>query len=155
MLVMLPLAWLFLCLPLFGKKHARYEAAGAVVKDALAKLGRISTPEIRIGAVFGTTALLWICREPLNKLPGLDTLTDTGIAIFGALLLFFIPSGRGGSEKLIDWPTAERIPWGIAILFGGGLSLAGAMGRRGSRNGSARRFLEWTRSRRLASSRCW
>ena len=127
MLIMLPLAWLFLCWPLFGKKHARYEAAGAVVKDALAKLGRISTPEIRIGVVFGATALLWIFRVLLNEVPGLGGLTDTGIAIFCALLLFFIPSGRGGSEKLIDWPTAERIPWGIAILFGGGLSLAGAM----------------------------
>lgn len=127
MLVMLPLAWFFLCLPLFGKTHARYEAAGAVVKDALAKLGSISTPEIRIGSVFGTVALLWVLRVLLNEVPGLGGLTDTGIAIFGALLLFFIPSGRGGSEKLIDWPTAERIPWGIAILFGGGLSLAGAM----------------------------
>ena len=127
MLVMLPLAWLFLCLPLFGKGKGRYEAAGAVVKDALAALGPIRTPEIRIGLVFGAVALLWIFRVLLNEVPGFGGLTDTGIAIFGALLLFFIPSGRGGSEKLIDWPTAERIPWGIAILFGGGLSLAGAM----------------------------
>ncbi|GAM99253.1 sodium-dependent transporter [alpha proteobacterium U9-1i] len=127
MLVMLPLAWLLLCWPLFGKGHGRYEAVGAVVKEALAALGRITTPEIRIGLVFGATALLWITRVLLNELPGLDGLTDTGIAILGALSLFFIPSGRGGSEKLIDWPTAERIPWGIAILFGGGLSLAGAM----------------------------
>jgi sodium-dependent dicarboxylate transporter 2/3/5 len=54
-------------------------------------------------------------------------LTDTGVAMIGVLALFLGPSGRGQGEKLIDWPTAERIPWGIAILFGGGLSVAAAM----------------------------
>lgn len=128
MLIMLPLAWLFLCLPLFGRKaHARFDAIGAVVRDALAKLGRITAPEIRIGIVFALVAIAWMTRTELIKLPGLSALTDTGIAIIGALLLFFIPSGRGRGEKLIDWKTAERIPWGIAVLFGGGLSLAGAM----------------------------
>src|SRR5690606_27372238 len=49
MLVMLPLAWLLLCIPLFGKGHARYEAIGAVVREALAKLGPMTKPELRIG----------------------------------------------------------------------------------------------------------
>jgi sodium-dependent dicarboxylate transporter 2/3/5 len=128
MLVMLPLAWFFLCVPLFGRTaHARYDAIGAVVKDALAKLGRISAPEIRIGIVFAIVALAWMTRIELQKLPGLGALSDTGIAIAGALSLYFIPSGRNKREKLIDWKTAERIPWGIAVLFGGGLSLAAAM----------------------------
>jgi sodium-dependent dicarboxylate transporter 2/3/5 len=127
MLIMLPLAWFFLCLPLFGKGHQRYEAIGAVVKEALAKLGPVTRPEFRIGIVFALVALAWMTRTELVKLPGLADLSDTGIAIIGALALFFAPSGRGGSEKLIDWKTAERIPWGIAILFGGGLSLAAAM----------------------------
>lgn len=127
-LVMLPLAWLLLCWPLFGRKaHARFDAIGAVVRDALAKLGRITAPEVRIGIVFAFVALAWMTRTELVKLPGLSALTDTGIAIAGALALFFIPSGRGKGEKLIDWKTAERIPWGIAVLFGGGLSLAAAM----------------------------
>ncbi len=128
MLVMLPLAWLLLCAPLFGRNaHARYDAIGAVVKDALAKLGRVSKPELRIGVVFALVALAWMSRTELQKLPGLSGLSDTGIAIIGALSLFFIPSGRASGEKLIDWRTAERIPWGIAVLFGGGLSLAAAM----------------------------
>jgi len=127
-LVMLPLAWLLLCLPLFGKtSHARYEAIGEVVKSALKALGPLTRPEARIGIVFALVALAWMTRTELNKLPGLSALTDTGIAIIGALTLFFVPSGRGGGEKLIDWKTAERIPWGIAILFGGGLSLAAGM----------------------------
>ncbi len=127
MLVMLPLAWLFLCWPLFGKGHARFEAVGDVVRSALDALGPIRTPEMRIGLVFGAVALMWMFRTLIVELPGLGGLTDTGIAIVGALSLFLIPSGRARGEKLIDWPTAERIPWGIAILFGGGLSLAGAM----------------------------
>ncbi len=127
MLIMLPLAWLFLCLPLFGKGRSRFAAIGAVVKDALKALGPMSKPEVRIGVVFALVALAWMTRTEIVKLPGLSGLSDTGIAIFGALSLFFIPSGRAHHEKLIDWKTAESIPWGIAILFGGGLSLAAAM----------------------------
>ncbi len=127
MLLMLPIAWLLLCWPLFGKGHARYEAIGSVVKDALKALGPTTRPEMRIGLIFGIVAIAWMTRTELAKLPGLSALSDTGVAIFGALLLFFVPSGRGNSEKLIDWKTAERIPWGIAILFGGGLALAAAM----------------------------
>ncbi len=127
MLIMLPLAWLFLCMPLFGRKAANTDAVGIVVRDALKALGPLSTPEARIGIVFALVALAWMFRLQLNELPLLDKLTDTGIAIIGALLLFLVPSGRASGEKLIDWPTAERIPWGIAILFGGGLALAAAM----------------------------
>ncbi|MBC8105491.1 MAG: anion permease, partial [Anaerolineae bacterium] len=107
--------------------HTRFEAIGTVVKDALKALGPISRPEVRIGLVFGLVAVAWMTRTELVKLPGLSALTDTGVAIAGALLLFFIPSGRASGEKLIDWKTAERIPWGIAILFGGGLALAAGM----------------------------
>lgn len=127
LLIMLPLAWLLLCWPLFGRGHARYEAIGGVVSSALKALGPMTRPEIRIGIVFALVALAWMTRTELVKLPGLSALTDTGIAIIGALALFFVPSGRERSEKLIDWKTAERIPWGIAVLFGGGLSLAAAM----------------------------
>jgi len=127
MLLMMPVAWLLLCWPLFGKGHSRFDAIGSVVKDALKALGPMTRPEMRIGLIFGLVAIAWMTRTELVKLPGLSALTDTGVAIFGALLLFFVPSGRGNGEKLIDWRTAERIPWGIAILFGGGLALAAAM----------------------------
>jgi solute carrier family 13 (sodium-dependent dicarboxylate transporter), member 2/3/5 len=127
MLIMLPLAWLFLCLPLFGRRSTHTSAIGAIVRDALKALGPFSTPEARIGIVFGLTALAWMFRVQLNEIPFLEKLTDTGVAIIGVLALFLVPSGRGNAEKLIDWPTAERIPWGIAILFGGGLALAAGM----------------------------
>jgi sodium-dependent dicarboxylate transporter 2/3/5 len=127
MLIMLPIAWLLLCLPLFGKRARQSNAAVAVVREALAALGPLSAPELRIAVIFSLVALAWILRLQLVELPLLAGLTDTGIAIVGALFLFLIPSGRTQGEKLIDWPAAERIPWGIAVLFGGGLSLAEAM----------------------------
>lgn len=127
MLIMIPLAWFFLCIPLFGKGRDKVAEVAAVVKDAYRALGPMSRPEARIGIVFALTALAWMFRVQIAELPGLGALTDTGVAIIGALALFFVPSGRGNGEKLIDWPTAERIPWGIAVLFGGGLSLAAAM----------------------------
>jgi sodium-dependent dicarboxylate transporter 2/3/5 len=98
-----------------------------MLRDALARLGPLSRPEARIGVVFLLVALAWMFRVQINSLPMLSGLSDSGIAIIGAVALFLIPSGRGDGEKLIDWPRAERIPWGIAILFGGGLSLAAAM----------------------------
>jgi sodium-dependent dicarboxylate transporter 2/3/5 len=126
-LVMLPISWLLLCAPLFGKRAATSSAMGQVVRSALEKLGPISMPEIRIGVIFGLVALAWMFRVQLNEWPPLAKLSDTSIAVIGALTLFLVPSGRKRGEKLIDWTRAERIPWGIAILFGGGLSLAAAM----------------------------
>lgn len=128
MLIMMPVAWVLLCWPLFRRKASdRFAAIGSVVRDALKALGPATTPEVRIGIVFALVALAWMFRVQIAELPGLGALTDTGVAIIGALLLFFVPSGRGEGEKLMDWRTAERIPWGIAILYGGGLALAAAM----------------------------
>lgn len=127
MLVMLPLAWLFLCLPLFGRGSGPSAAVGAVIQDALKALGPLSQPEMRIGFVFLLVALAWMFRQQIAGLPGLASLSDAGVAIIGALSLFLIPSGRDNRERLLNWHVAERIPWGIVILFGGGLSLAAAM----------------------------
>jgi sodium-dependent dicarboxylate transporter 2/3/5 len=132
MLLMMPVAWLLLCWPLFGRSsRGRFDAIGAIVKDALKALGPMTRPEMRIGLVFALVALAWMFRVQLAELPGLGALTDTGVALIGAVALFFVPSGRAANEKLMDWKTAEKIPWGIAILFGGGLSLAAAMERTG------------------------
>jgi sodium-dependent dicarboxylate transporter 2/3/5 len=125
--VMLPVGWIVLCLPLFRRGAGDSAAVARVVGGALQSLGPLSRPEARIGVVFALVALAWMFRLQLNELPLLGNLSDAGIAIIGAVLLFLVPSGRAQGEKLIDWPTAERIPWGIALLFGGGLSLAAAM----------------------------
>ncbi|MEH0152824.1 SLC13 family permease [Limibacter armeniacum] len=76
----------------------------------------------RVSLIFGLVALLWIIRSfLLSKLiPGID---DTVIAMFGGLILFIIPSGKS-RETLMDWKTAKTLPWGILLMFGGGLAIA-------------------------------
>jgi sodium-dependent dicarboxylate transporter 2/3/5 len=128
--LLLPVLWFLLTRGL-KPGGAEGEARGrAVLRDALAALGPMSPAEVRVGAVFLLVALGWITRElVLVRLPGLERLSDMGIAVMGALLLFLLPSGAGAGRppRLLDWAAAERIPWGIVILFGGGLSLASAM----------------------------
>jgi sodium-dependent dicarboxylate transporter 2/3/5 len=98
-----------------------------IIEDALAALGPRSRPETRVGLVFGLVALGWMARPLLVDVPGFAALSDLGVALIGVVALFLVPSGRHRGEVLLDWGTAERIPWGIALLFGGGLSLAAAM----------------------------
>jgi sodium-dependent dicarboxylate transporter 2/3/5 len=127
-IVMLCAAWGVLRLDL-GRASAStdVEGARAVLARMSAELGPMTEPERRVLIVFVTTALAWIAREPLTAIPALKGLTDMQIAIAGAVALFLVPSGRQAGEALIDWPRAERIPWGIALLFGAGLSMAAAM----------------------------
>ena len=86
------------------------------------KLGKISNPEKRVLIIFIFVALLWITRSfLLNKIvPEID---DTIIALFGGLILFIIPSGNGDSN-LMNWKTAQKLPWGILLIFGAGLAIA-------------------------------
>jgi sodium-dependent dicarboxylate transporter 2/3/5 len=104
---------------------AELPGARTAIRDALAKMGPPSVAEKRVAIVFGATATLWIARPLLSRwLPELQ-LSDTTIAIAAALALFVIPSGRG--DFLLTWRYAERLPWGVLLLFGGGLSLAAAV----------------------------
>lgn len=86
-------------------------------------LGSMSKEEKRVLVVFVAVSLCWMSRTfLLNQfLPALD---DTIIALTGALLLFLLPAGDENKGRLLDWKTAERLPWGILLLFGGGLTIA-------------------------------
>ena len=91
-------------------------------KEALGKMGQ---EEKAVAVVFIVTAVLWITRSfILNKfIPGIN---DTVIAIAAALTLFIIPSKSKKGKPLLTWNEAEKLPWGVIILFGGGLSIAAA-----------------------------
>ena len=92
------------------------------ITKQISLLGPITVEEKRVLWVFGLVSFSWIARSLLlqDLIPALD---DTIIAITGVLLLFVLPSSDG-KTKLLDWKTAEKIPWGILLLFGGGLALA-------------------------------
>lgn len=91
------------------------------------RLGTWSPAEKRVLAVFGLAALAWMSRSaPLGGwsqwLPVADYAGDATVALAAVVLCFLVPDGRGG--KLLDWKSAERIPWGLLILFGGGIAIA-------------------------------
>jgi solute carrier family 13 (sodium-dependent dicarboxylate transporter), member 2/3/5 len=93
------------------------------IKSQLDALGRMSTGEARVLAVFVLVSFAWISRSFLLQ-PYIPAINDTIISLAGVLILFIIPQFNGSNKKLLDWEAAEEIPWGILILFGGGLALA-------------------------------
>jgi solute carrier family 13 (sodium-dependent dicarboxylate transporter), member 2/3/5 len=96
--------------------------------------GKWTAPQKRTLAVFGMAALAWITREVpyggwsdwLPPLIGDTQAGDMTVAIAAALALFLLPSGEVKGERLLDWNTAVSIPWGVLVLFGGGIALAAA-----------------------------
>ena len=99
-----------------------------------AALGGWSCGERITAIVFGLAAFAWIFRAPKSvggiEIPGLSTLlpglTDAGIAVCAAMFLFVAPVSIRKRRFALDWETAERVPWGVLLLFGGGLALAAA-----------------------------
>ncbi|MEJ2089274.1 MAG: SLC13 family permease, partial [Gammaproteobacteria bacterium] len=116
-LVVLPLMALYLTRGL----HHR----GTVV---LPHVGSWQTAEVRVLMVFAATAFVWITRnQPFGgwtELFALPATNDAMVALLAVVVMFLVPDGKGA--KLLDWETAERIPWGMLILFGAGISIATA-----------------------------
>ena len=124
-LVMLPLAWLVLTRLVYPSRGLISIAGQDVIARELRAMGRFTHPERRVAMVFAVVVASWVFAAPVSEFLSTPALSDAAIAIAGALLLFVIPSGDGGA--LIDWNDAKRVPWGILVLFGGGLSLASAI----------------------------
>lgn len=106
---------------------------GTVEKIKLPKVGPWRTEERRTLIVFAIAAFFWVTRtQPWGGWTSLAANTgcplpfasDASVALLGAIAMFLIPNGRG--DKLLDWRTAEKIPWGVLMLFAGGLCLATA-----------------------------
>jgi sodium-dependent dicarboxylate transporter 2/3/5 len=86
--------------------------------------------EVRVLAVFGLVALSWISRPYWSEALNITSVGDSTIALAGVILMFMLPSGekdsQGKSENLLDWKTANDIPWGLLLLFAGGICIAKA-----------------------------
>jgi len=122
-LILLGICWYYLVS--YGNplpKNFRLGDAKSVVSEQLKLLGKITFEEKVVLTVFGLVCFSWISRSFLlaKLIPGID---DTIIVLIGVVLLLLLPSSRSG-ERILDWKTAEKIPWGVLILFGGGLALA-------------------------------
>jgi len=116
------LAFLVLTRVVFPIQRKPIQGVKELVTIELNKLGKLGIAERRVQIVFICTALLWIFRAQLNKVPGLEFLNDSIIAVMSALALFIIPNGEG--KGLILWADTKKLPWDILLLFGGGLSIA-------------------------------
>jgi len=87
----------------------------------------MSLEEKLVATVFFLTAFMWIFKLPINRLLGKEILNDTATAIIGGILMFAMPVNLKKGISLVPWEATRRLPWGILLLFGGGLTLAKAM----------------------------
>ncbi len=122
-IIMLIIGWIYLTKVVFPVTVEGIPGGKKAIKEQLEALGKISYKEKSVLLVFIVVALCWITSSFLLKkiVPGIN---DTLIAIAGAISLFILPSGEKRKIGIINWQTAETIPWGILLLFGGGLALA-------------------------------
>ena len=120
-LCMIPVTWLWLT------RKLSY-SGGFDMPD----VGRWSSTEKRVMTIFALTATAWITRkEPFGGWStwlDLPAANDASVALIAVILMFIMPDGKNRGEKLLDWETAKTIPWGILLLFGGGITLAKAFG---------------------------
>tara|TARA_B100000035_G_scaffold83724_1_gene70275 strand:- start:124 stop:1590 length:1467 start_codon:yes stop_codon:yes gene_type:complete len=123
-LVLLPLGWVVLTRVAFRVDVPASSKVAGVIHSMREEMGAMTSPERRVGLLFLTVVALWMARKWLNEVPGLEGLSDAGIVMAAALLLFVIPSGNGSPARLMQWDDVARLPWGVLILFGGGLALA-------------------------------
>jgi len=129
--VMLPAAWLVLTRLVFNVDFDTSSEGQAEIKRMKDDVGKITVPEIRVAIIFAAMAAAWMCRPLLSQIPGLAALDDSSIAIAGAITLFLVPSGDKDDPLLLRWKYAEKLPWGVLVLLGGGLALANAVTRTG------------------------
>jgi solute carrier family 13 (sodium-dependent dicarboxylate transporter), member 2/3/5 len=125
MILMLPLTWWILTRWIFRIGIERIEGGREMIAEEIEKLGRASRGEKFVAGVFVAAAVSWVTRPLLeNVIPGLS---DAGIAVAVAVVLFALPVRLSEGRFALDWESASGIPWNVLVLFGGGLSLAAAI----------------------------
>ncbi|MBO6622807.1 MAG: DASS family sodium-coupled anion symporter [Balneola sp.] len=129
MLVSLPLMYFILTKFVYPIKIKELPGGKELIQSQMERLGNISNQEKKVAVVFVSAALLWMFRPLLSSvIPGLS---DAGIAIGAAVAFFMIPANSEENRFLLKWSDTKRLPWGVLILFGGGLSMASAISSTG------------------------
>jgi sodium-dependent dicarboxylate transporter 2/3/5 len=122
-LVALAAVYVVLTRVMFTLGTAPLPGLAELIDDQQARLGPVSWGEFASGAVFLLTAMCWAAQPLIARV--IPLVSDTTIAIGGALLLFMIPVNLTRGEFVMTWDATKGLPWGVLLLFGGGLSLAG------------------------------
>ena len=126
-LLMLFVCYFFLVKVVYPNNLGTLKTSEAVIQEELDKLGIMSKGEKVVSVVFVCTALAWMLRGQINTFFPDIKLTDTTISMLGALSLFILPLDFKKGEFPLQWEDTKKLPWGILILFGGGLALAGGL----------------------------
>ena len=121
-LLLLFICWKYLTSIAYKFKDENFKSGLEEINDQIKNLGKFSYEEKSVLIVFIATALAWITQSFIIKkfIPEID---DTIIAIIAAVVLFILPD-KSGDNKLLSWSDAVKLPWGILLLFGGGMALA-------------------------------
>lgn len=128
--ILLPIAWFSLTRIIFPVSFKASPEAAKHIASMQSGLGEMSKAEWRTGALFVFLVLGWMLRGQLSDVPLIGSVSDTGVAMIAAVAAFLIPSGERG-QALMVWEDMVRLPWGVLILFGGGLALAAAVSTSG------------------------
>jgi sodium-dependent dicarboxylate transporter 2/3/5 len=131
-LLFLPIAWLLLTRVLFPARLDEIGGGREYFESEYRKLGPLTPGEVVTLTVFSAAALLWVFGPFVKgvRVGGgrpFGALSDSVVAMLAALALFLIPVKGAGGARAMDWKTAARLPWGVLVLFGGGLTLATAI----------------------------
>lgn len=116
---------------LFRNHLPSIEGSKVLIHQKLERLGKFSKEEKLVLTVFSITCFFWIFRQNFNSLLGKNLLDDTTIAMAGGMLMFLLPVNLKTQKFLLDWSDMKELPWGILLLFGGGLCLADGMEKSG------------------------
>ncbi|WP_166352602.1 SLC13 family permease [Phytoactinopolyspora limicola] len=136
--VFLVITWLVLTRVIYPPKIKELAGGRELIRSELRNLGPMSRGEWTVLVVFASAALAWVFIPLLadndaviDALPWLDNISDAGIAIAMAVALFLIPVDARRGVRTLNWDYASKLPWGILLLFGGGLSLSRQFGETG------------------------
>src|SRR5690625_4000684 len=112
------------CQIAFPQELKELPGGKAVIQDEKEKLGSASFEEKAVFIVFILAALAWITRTFFLEKVVNENINDAIIAMTAAIILFIIPAKNKKGDHLLDWESAVKLPWGILLLFGGGLAIA-------------------------------
>jgi len=125
--ILLLITYFFLTKVLYRNNLGKMSSVTELIDAEVNKLGRMGKEEKMVATIFGLTASMWIFKLPINNLIGHSVLNDTATAMIGGILMFAIPVNLKKGKGLVPWEATKRLPWGILLLFGGGMTLAKAM----------------------------
>ncbi|MTI21823.1 DASS family sodium-coupled anion symporter [Fulvivirga sp. RKSG066] len=125
--LLLTITYLLITKLLFKNNLKKITGSEQLVNSELQKLGKISKSEKLVLTIFAITAFGWIFKQQINQLIGEPLLSDTVTAMAGGLLMFITPVHLKKNKFILKWEDTKKLPWGILLLFGGGMCLARAM----------------------------